>query len=407
MNWIRPFSLIAPPANKSHLVASRSYVTYSKGELRDKLERNPYSYLHVINPTGNGSKEVKRGTVPFFKKVKERYNDFKDKGWLLEHEGDRLVVYRQSTEQHTCTGIVAGLSIESIRAGKLKLHEQTLKRREQLFAKYLETVECNAEPVLCAFDDMSTTTADEVKRRIKTVAEQRPDMDFTTTDRIRHTLWILTNAESLALSDKVQGLSPLYLADGHHRVASSLILEEMESNKKGDATLMAYIIPESDLIIKGYHRGLKEVNWTSEEWEDALDKLSDSVDYVRLNRKDLAAPSRVGIIHLHTAECTWKITLKASSVDLVDAQILQTSVFEAVFGINDARNDPRLTYIPGTQNTSELLQQLSGQTNRVVFEMHPISTAQIKATADRSGFLPPKSSWIEPKLRSGLFIHEI
>jgi len=170
---------------------------------------------------------------------------------------------------------------------------------------------------------------------------------------------------------------------------------------------MAYIIPESELIIKGYHRGLKEVNWTSEEWEDALDKLSDSVDYVRLNRKDLAAPSRVGIIHLHTAECTWKITLKASSVDLVDAQILQTSVFEAVFGINDARNDPRLTYIPGTQNTSELLQQLSGQTNRVVFEMHPISTAQIKATADRSGFLPPKSSWIEPKLRSGLFIHEI
>ena len=170
---------------------------------------------------------------------------------------------------------------------------------------------------------------------------------------------------------------------------------------------MAYIIPESELIIKGYHRGLKDVNWTTEQWEDALDKLSDSMDYVRLNRKDLAAPSRVGVVHLHTTECTWKITLKASSVDLVDAQILQTSIFETVFSIKDARNDPRLTYIPGTQNTSELLQQLRGHTNRVVFEMHSISAAQIKATADRGGFLPPKSSWIEPKLRSGLFIHEI
>ena len=406
MNWIRPFNLIAPAADKSHLVASRSYLTYSKAELRDKLERNPYSYLHVINPTGLGSQAVKRGTVPFFEQVKQRYLEFREREWLQPQGENRLAIYRQTTVEHTCTGIVAGLSIQGIHSGKLKLHEQTLKRREQLFAKYLNTVSCNAEPVLCAYDDGAAPSADAIQQRMHHITANRPDMDFTTTDQIRHSIWVLSAADSKELATEAQALTPLYLADGHHRVASSLACNDMNADQP-DGALMAYIIPESQLLIRGYHRELKDVHWTTNQWENSLDKLHHHIASKRVERSGLAAPDQEGIIHLHTDECTWRLTLKESSIDRVDAEILQTHIFQGVFGIEDARNDPKLHYIPGTLSSEELIHRLTSQPGRAIFEMHPISTRQIKATADRGGFLPPKSSWIEPKLRSGLFIHEI
>lgn len=407
MNWIRPFTLIAPPADKAHLVASRSYLTYSKAELRDKLERNPYSYLHVIHPTGIGSSKVKRGTVPFFEYVRKRYLDFKSSGWLQFKGKNCIAIYRQSTEEHACTGIIGSLSLEGIRSGHLKLHEQTLKRREQLFAKYLHTVQCNAEPVLCAYDDSSVREADAIQNILNQHTEKRADLDFTTTDQIRHSVWILSEEESADLANVVQELSPLYLADGHHRVASSLALGSLDGATNHSSTLMAYIIPESQLLIRGYHRELKDVAWSAEQWEEALQRLKPHIASERISRTDLSKPNAVGIAHLHAAGQSWVLDLRESSVDCVDAEILQNRIFEGLFGIEDARNDPKLRYIPGTMDSQRLMEQSDIRTESAIFEMHPVGTDQIKATADRGGFLPPKSSWVEPKLRSGLFIHEI
>jgi len=407
LNWIRPFTLIAPPADKSHLVASRSYLTYSKAELRDKLDRNPYSYLHVINPTGIGSSKIKRGTAPFFDRVRERYLEFKVSGWLNFQGESRLAIYRQSSNEHTCTGIVASISLDGIRNGELKLHEQTLKRREQLFAKYLSKVQCNAEPVLCAYDDSALADANEIQKTLELHTSSRPDMDFTTTDQIRHSVWILSDAESAELSELAQSLTPLYLADGHHRVASSLALDDQQGSKKPSSGLMAFIIPESELLIRGYHRELKEVEWNTAQWEEALNSLKPHLSFQRKERNRLIEPTEVGTVHLHTASQSWKLTLNESSLERVDAEIIQTRIFEGLFGITDARNDPKLNYIPGTVSSKALIEQCENQPDRSIFEMSPISSDQIKSTANRGGFLPPKSSWIEPKLRSGLFIHEI
>lgn len=399
--------MIAPPADKSHLVASRSYVTYSKAELRDKLDRNPYSYLHVINPTGIESSKIKRGTQAFFELVRERYLEFKASGWLNFQGESRFAIYRQSSKEHTCTGIVASLSLDGIRNGQLKLHEQTLKKREQLFARYLSTVHCNAEPVLCAFDDNKQTDAVEIQKTLSNLTQVRPDMDFTTTDQIRHSVWILSDEESQALAAKTQKLTPLYLADGHHRVASSLALENLGDSEAKSSGLMAFIIPESELVIRGYHRSLKDVDWSADRWDAELQGLSPFISCQRIKREKLSEPNRVGTIHLHAAGKSWVLKLNDSSLERVDADILQTHVFEGLFGIEDARNDPKLTYIPGTMSSAELIAHCDEQTDSCIFEMSPISSAQIKSTADRGGFLPPKSSWIEPKLRSGLFIHEI
>ena len=407
MNWIRPFTLIAPPADKSHLVASRSYLTYSKAELRDKLERNPYSYLHVINPTGIGSSKVKRGTVPFFEHVRKRYLDFKSMGWLQLKGKNCIAIYRQSSEEHACTGIIGSLSLEGIRSGHLKLHEQTLKRREQLFAKYLHTVQCNAEPVLCAFDDGSIPEADAIQNRLTQHTDKRADLDFTTTDQIRHSVWILSEEESTDLAAAVQELSPLYLADGHHRVASSLALDSLDGATQHSSSLMAYIIPESQLLIRGYHRELIDVAWSAEHWDAALQRLQPYITAERICRTELSKPKAVGIVHLHTSGQSWVLSLRECSVDRVDAEIIQNRIFEGLFGIEDVRNDPKLRYIPGTMDSHQLIEHSDSRTESAIFEMHPVGTDQIKATADRGGFLPPKSSWVEPKLRSGLFIHEI
>jgi len=407
LNWIRPFTLIAPPADKSHLVASRSYLTYSKAELRDKLERNPYSYLHVINPTGIGSSKVKRGTVPFFEHVRKRYLDFKSMGWLQLKGKNCIAIYRQSSEEHACTGIIGSLSLEGIRSGHLKLHEQTLKRREQLFAKYLHTVQCNAEPVLCAFDDGSIPEADAIQNRLTQHTDKRADLDFTTTDQIRHSVWILSEEESTDLAAAVQELSPLYLADGHHRVASSLALDSLDGATQHSSSLMAYIIPESQLLIRGYHRELIDVAWSAEHWDAALQRLQPYITAERICRTELSKPKAVGIVHLHTSGQSWVLSLRECSVDRVDAEIIQNRIFEGLFGIEDVRNDPKLRYIPGTMDSHQLIEHSDSRTESAIFEMHPVGTDQIKATADRGGFLPPKSSWVEPKLRSGLFIHEI
>ncbi|MBL6865895.1 MAG: DUF1015 domain-containing protein [Flavobacteriales bacterium] len=407
MNWIRPFTLIAPPADKSHLVASRSYLTYSKAELRDKLERNPYSYLHVINPTGIGSSKVKRGTVPFFEHVRKRYLDFKSMGWLQLKGKNCIAIYRQSSEEHACTGIIGSLSIEGIRSGHLKLHEQTLKRREQLFAKYLHTVQCNAEPVLCSFDDGSIPEADAIQNRLTQHTDKRADLDFTTTDQIRHSVWILSEEESTDLAAVVQGLSPLYLADGHHRVASSLALDSLDGATQHSSSLMAYIIPESQLLIRGYHRELMDAAWSAEHWDAALQRLQPYITAERISRTELSKPKAVGTVHLHTGGQSWVLSLRECSVDCVDAEIIQNRIFEGLFGIEDARNNPKLRYIPGTMDSHQLIEHSDYRPESAIFEMHPVSTDQIKASADRGGFLPPKSSWVEPKLRSGLFIHEI
>ena len=328
MNWIRPFTLIAPPADKAHLVASRSYLTYSKAELRDKLERNPYSYLHVIHPTGIGSSKVKRGTVPFFEHVRKRYLDFKSSDWLQFKGKNCIAIYRQSTEEHACTGIIGSLSLEGIRSGHLKLHEQTLKRREQLFAKYLHTVQCNAEPVLCAYDDSSIREADAIQNILTQHTEKRADLDFTTTDQIRHSVWILSEEESTDLATVVQELSPLYLADGHHRVASSLALGSLDGATNHSSGLMAYIIPESQLLIRGYHREFKRCSM-----ERRTMGRSPSVPQNHTSRpSEYPAPICPNPVRLESYICmrlakAWVLDLRESSVNCVDAEIIQNRMF--------------------------------------------------------------------------------
>ncbi len=408
MTWFNPFRIIAPTRDKAHLVASRSYMSYGKAELQDKLDRNPYSYLHVINPAGTGKAPFKRGSGAFYGLIRERFEAFLAQGWFTADNEPSFAIYRQSSEHYTCTGVVGTLSADGIEKGRLKLHEQTLEKREKLFAKYLDTVGCHAEPVLCMYPDEDARGSSTNEWIENWTATHQPDMDFSTTDCIRHTVWLFHANDAKGLSLLLNSIPAMYLADGHHRIASSMRLAKKYSNESAKQQVLAYTLPTSQLAIRPYHRVLEHPGWNASQWEEAFERLSDCLSWRRI-ADDAPSPPSVGHVHVHTYYRSWALAWNESlrNANEVDAALLQSHVFERLFGIEDARNDPRLNYVPGTLDSAQLKAKYATQSEKVLFELHAVTPDQLMKTADQGGYLPPKSTWIEPKLRSGLFIHQI
>lgn len=390
------------------MVASRSYLSYGKAELQDKLDRNPYSYLHVINPAGTGKSPAKRGSDGFYRMVRQRFEDFLTNGWLQAEPQATYAIYRQSTETHVCTGVVGILGMAGIANGRLKLHEQTLEKREKLFARYLDTVGCHAEPVLCMYPDADPAGLAINDWCAAWTSAHDADMDFSTTDRIRHSVWLVSAEATKALTPLLEAVPSLYLADGHHRIASSQRLAKKHPDVPAKQDVLAYAVPASELIIRPYHRELVHGGWHTAQWEAAFKSLENHLTWSRI-ASETNAPERVGSVHVHTTEQSWALQWKDEAVapNQVDAEVLQRLIFEPLFDVEDARSDPRLRYLPGTANSAELKARLNKYPDRAVFELHAVTPAQLMETADAHGFLPPKSTWIEPKLRSGLFIHQI
>jgi uncharacterized protein (DUF1015 family) len=394
---VRPFRLLRPASDKVHLVASRSYVTYSTEELRDKLERNPFSYLHVINPHSSDpeahASAPERGSEAFFGDVRSEFHRFLERGWLVAEDAPTVAIYRQETEEFRCTGWIVVLDASAVADGILRLHEQTLEARESLFARYLSVVGCQAEPVLVARPEGAVPNA-ALDAGLRAIERERPDFDFSTADRVRHTVWMCGPRTAQAFADGLSALDALYLADGHHRVASTLQVPEAGG-------LLAYIIPEEELVVRAYHRSVVSDGLLPEDW---LARLAERPDVASIEPLGLAplAFGEIGVLH---ASGQFRIQLRDSRPDRIDAGWLEEAVLQAHFGILDSRNDSRLTYIPGTEHRPDLAARAAQHPDRTYFELYPVPTFQIKSIADSGGHFPPKSTWIEPKLRSGLFLY--
>lgn len=398
---VRPFRLVKPPRHLAHLVASRSYLSYDKSELQDKLERNPYSYLQVINPDAKKDVKGKRGTKPFFRAVRDEYDEFLAKGWLEGTDGPGYVIYRQTTPTKTYTGIICVLDLERAKDGDIKIHEQTLEKREELFVEYLENVGFHAEPILCA---RQTGHPGESKLNLcieKIIASSPATCDFSTTDRIRHSIWWVKKDLDSELPEVMKKVDKVYLADGHHRLASSLKLMHRYSNEPGVDRILAYLIPAEELNILGFHREV--LNWSG-DLKKILAQISSLESVSKIKKlEDLNDEPRQGEIDLMFKGEVHRIVLnRDKSKERIDAQWLGEEVIEKLLGINDPRNNPNLKYIPGTESREDL----ANRKWNLVFYLHPIPVNQIMNTADAGGHLPPKSTWVEPKLRSGLFVYE-
>jgi uncharacterized protein (DUF1015 family) len=409
MAKIIPFKAIRPAADKVHLVATRSYVSYSLINLRRKLTENPYSFIHVINPEFSMNVKALKGTARF-PLVRKKYLEFLEKGILQQDVLPAFYVYRQIQPNDSFTGIICGISNEDYLDGTIKVHEQTLTRREKLFKQYLEVTNFNAEPVLLTYKD------DALVNEIigKTMASAPPVSDFSTTDQLRHQLWLITDAAAIAsISNQFQQKKSVYIADGHHRSASSSLLGSDRKKKNKSHTgkemynyLMAYLVPESQLTIYDFNRVIKDLNGYSVE--QFLRLLAE--DFEVSPCTDTCKPMKLHHFSMYLDKQWYSLKMKhlpapdCSPVESLDAHILSEKVLGKLLNIHDLKTDARIEFVSGKSGLEGLKSYADKKKMAVAFGLFPVTTAQLKAVADANQIMPPKTTWIEPKLRSGLTI---
>ena len=266
MPKIRPFKAIRPTPDKVAFVASRSYEEYSKKELEANLSYNPFSFLHIINP---GFKYDKRVTGnERFRLVRNRYMEFLEDQVFQKDADPSIYIYRVEKNAYRCTGFFCATSVEDYESGIIKKHEATIARREKLFADYLEIVRFEAEPVLMAYEDNKT-----ISDILTDATKETPTYEFTTPDRIKHSLWVISDSKTLkVIQDEFSNMDSLYIADGHHRSASSCLLGNTLRDKNPQHVgneaynyFMSYLIPESDIRIFEFNRMVKDLNGLSKK----------------------------------------------------------------------------------------------------------------------------------------------
>jgi uncharacterized protein (DUF1015 family) len=400
---VRPFKAVRPVRDKVHLVASRSYVSYPPAQLKAKLDENPFTFIHIINPDHGLPHPAPNGSVELFRRIGHRFNEFYDEGIFMRETKPSMYLYKQERLNSTSLGIIAAIAVEDYDSGCIKIHEQTLERREKLFAQYLDTTSFNAEPVLlCHNND------DELERLTRLIMVEQPEYDYSTTDRVRHQLWPVSDTEILAQLEKVyDGMDSLYIADGHHRSASSSLLAKTRNEGKvkdpnqAHNYFMAYLIPSSSLNIHGFHRMLKDLNGLSKD--ELLVQLALLGD---LHQQDLPGENqRKGMFDFYI-DGTWYRLDAASNIEphTPDTQWLTEALLSPIWNISDLRTDERIRFRPGSSSAHDLALEVDQGGFSCAIYMHPVSFSELKHVSDVGGTMPPKSTWIEPKLRSGLTI---
>lgn len=397
---LRPFRAWRPTADKAHLVGSRSYISYSKEELAEKLAGNPYTFLHVIHPEESSHHQGSRAER--FDRIRTAFKGFCEEGILERDPEPCLYVYEQRMRGGVSRGLIAGVSIAAYRDGRIKVHEQTLTARENLFAEYLAHTGINAEPVL-----LCTPEGTDWQRLLDPIAATRPDQDFSTTDRVRHRLWAVNDPlVRRNLQEAFAQVPALYIADGHHRLASSARLAEQTGAADVDpqAWCLAFIVPKPDLHIYNFDRVVLDLDSAAQR--RILEALRQGFGLAPCEGPQ-AAPGTVG---MRCGEGWFRFRLNPAShsdpVAQLDADRLSAQVLGPLLGITDLRSDPRIRFIPGADGPQPL-DKACNAPGRMGFHLHPVDFASLQAVADTGGTMPPKSTYIEPKLRSGLVIYSL
>ncbi|MBS1652077.1 MAG: DUF1015 domain-containing protein [Bacteroidetes bacterium] len=413
MATVVPFKAIRPTRDKVHLVASRSVDGYNLGELKEKLAGNPYTFLHVINPDFDDGNRTKPGSRERLVKIKRRFKNFISQKVFQQEEQPCYYLYRQIKENHTYTGIIACTSIDDYTNGIIKIHEQTLTQREEKLKEYLEVCEFNAEPVLFAYPDNSN-----INELVNDVLSYVPEYDFTTTDKIRHSVWVIKKQKSIKLLIEAFAAMPhIYIADGHHRSASSALLGKIKRHDNKHASgneaynfYLGVFFPESQLTIYDYNRVVKDLNGlTATEF---LEKLNHKFDVELLNA-ELFKPLKKHQFSMYFKNKWYALKIKkqyindAHPVEGLDAEILTQQILSPIFNITNLKTDKRIAFVPGIKGAAELKKIVDSGKAEVAFGLFPVTMKELKLIADTNNIMPPKSTWIEPKMRSGLLIYSL
>ncbi|MBA6151155.1 DUF1015 domain-containing protein [Gelidibacter maritimus] len=408
---IIPFKAVRPTRDKVSLVAARSYQSYTLQQRESRLRDNPFSFLHIVNPGYKYDKEISGEAR--YNLVRNRYLEFKEDAIFIQDDQPCYYIYQiTDRDRKVFNGVIAATSAEDYEKDIIKKHEDTIAHREVVFKEYLKTVGFNAEPVLLTYPDN-----DVIAQIIKVVQKERAEFEFTTTYRDTHLLWKIENKEQLrSIQHEFQQMETIYIADGHHRSASSYLLyKDLKTNNPSHTGnepynfFMSYLIPQSNLQIHEFHRVIKDLNGlTKEEFLIQLDMVyrienRGHTPYKPTKTHHFSMYLDGEFYSLHLRKTVYKTE---SSLDALGTQILYKSILEPILGIHDLRNDKRIGYINGKDDIISMKNAVDNGAYKVGFGMMPVSIAEMKAIADDGLKMPPKSTFIEPKLRSGITIYE-
>jgi uncharacterized protein (DUF1015 family) len=411
MATVLPFKALRPTNDKVHLVASRSVDGYNPSELKDKLTGNPFTFLHVINPDFDDGVKTKPGSKERLVKVKRRFKSFIREKILKRDEKPAYYIYRQIKNNTEYIGIIACTSIDDYMNGVIKIHEQTITQREEKLKEYLEVCEFNAEPVLFCYPNDKELDSFIVER-----SRHSPDYDFTTTDKVRHTLWVTSDTKNVKLiSQRFAAIPSIYIADGHHRSASSALLgvtrRKQHKNYTGEEAFNFYLgvfFAESQLKIYDYNRIVKDLNGLTVP--DLLKKLKTKFD-IEEKKEALFKPTQKHEMSMYVDGKWYSLISKEGTynssdpVGSLDASILTGHILSPLLDVHDLKTDKRIGFVPGIKGPEALKQAVDEKKAAVAFGLYPVTMEHLKWIADTNTIMPPKSTWVEPKMRSGLVIY--
>lgn len=411
MATVLPFKGLRPTNDKVHLVASRSVDGYNPAELKDKLAGNPFTFLHVINPDFEDGVRTKPGSKERLVKVKRRFKSFIKEKVLQRDEKPAYYVYRQIKNHIEFIGIIGCTSIDDYMNGVIKIHEQTITEREEKLKDYLEVCEFNAEPVLFCYPN--DATLDTI---IEGVSKSFPDYDFTTTDKVRHTLWVVNDTKKVDVISKRFSATPaIYIADGHHRSASSALLGNIKRKAKKNFTgkeafnyYLGVFFSESQLKIYDYNRIVKDLNNLTVT--ELLQKLKTKFE-VKEVKQTIFKPEKKHEISMYAEGKWYSLICKKGTyntedpVGSLDAFILTEQILSPILEVHDLKTDKRIGFIPGVKGPEALKKAVDDGKASVAFGLYPVTMEHLKWIADTNNIMPPKSTWVEPKMRSGLVIY--
>lgn len=414
MATIKPFKGIRPPKQYVEEVESRPYDVLDSEEARKEAGNNEKSLYHIIKPEIDFEPGTSEYDPRVYEKAAENFKKFQDKGWLVQDDKDNYYIYAQTMNGKTQYGLVVCAYVDDYLNGVIKKHELTRRDKEEDRMKHVRVNNANIEPVFFAYPD-NTVLNDQIMRYAKT----EPEYDFVApVDGFRHQFWIISDSKDIDVVTKEFAKMPaLYIADGHHRSAAAALVgaEKAKQNPNHKGTeeynyFMAVCFQASQLTILDYNRVVKDLNGlSSEEFLNALKKNFE----VEEKGTEIYKPNHLHNFSLYLDGKWYSLTAKPGTFDdkdpigVLDVDISSRLILDEILGIKDLRSDKRIDFVGGLRGLEELKRRVDSGEMRMALALYPVTMKQIMDIADSGKIMPPKATWFEPKLRSGLIIHKL
>ena len=409
---IKPFKGIRPPKEIAAEVASRPYDVLNSKEA--KAEATEKSLLHIIKPEIDFDPIADEHSDEVYQKAVENFALWKKNGWLVQDSSDHYYIYAQTMEGRTQYGLVAACHFQDYLEGKIKKHELTRPDKEDDRMAHVRNQNANIEPVFFAYP--ANKGMDEIVERVVTM--NNPVYDFTAADGFEHKFWLVEGAATQKrITEIFEKIPALYVADGHHRTAAAARVgqEKMANNPKHTGEeeynyFLAVIFPDSQLRIIDYNRLVKDLNGLSEE--QLIAALEKNFE-VGKKGKEIYRPAALHNFAMYVGGEWYSLTAKEGTyndsdpIGVLDVTILSNLVLDGILGIKDLRTDKRVDFVGGIRGLGELQKRVDSGETAVAFALYPVSMKQLIDIADTGNIMPPKTTWFEPKLRSGLVIHSL